>query len=202
MSTFLVHSALNNLGRKALCAACAGALALGAAPAVSFAEGNTGSTTVTIQAAGTGEGGIGGSQNIAFDVPTEIPLYAQADGTLIGPSEGACQIKNKSVFAIHVTDVTVAKSGNWNIVADTADASQENAVSLEIGPAGALVNAASALSGTSVSDNAAWNIGYAGSETDALSLTASGTIANVTESLTEASALATITWTVAAGSAS
>ena len=80
--------------------ACAGALSLMCLPTSAWA--NAGTTQVTVEA--------DPSSVIEYDVPTELPFYVAADGTLTGPTPSACQIVNKSVFGIHVTEVSVTKA--------------------------------------------------------------------------------------------
>lgn len=178
--------------RRAMGALCAVGVA-GAllAPTAAFAA-NT--TEVTVEA---------DTSNIAFTVPTTIPLSVQADGSLIVASEDEFKITNKSPFDIHVTGITVKSEDGWNIVASASASSNDNSIDLAIGPSGNAADASEAIQagGVSLSDNAAWNMGYAGSAEDSINLTCSGNVSHVTKDLQTASKVATITWTVAAGQA-
>lgn len=178
--------------RRAMGALCAVGVA-GAllAPTAAFAA-NT--TEVTVEA---------DTSNIAFTVPTTIPLSVQADGSLIVASEDEFKITNKSPFDIHVTGITVTSEDGWNIVASASASSNDNSIDLAIGPSGNAADASEAIQagGVSLSDNAAWNMGYAGSAEDSINLTCLGNVSHVTKDLQTASKVATITWTVAAGQA-
>lgn len=178
--------------RRAMGALCAVGVA-GAllAPTAAFAA-NT--TEVTVEA---------DTSNIAFTVPTTIPLSVQADGSLIVASGDEFKITNKSPFDIHVTGITVKSEDGWNIVASASASPNDNSIDLAIGPSGNAADASEAIQagGVSLSDNAAWNMGYAGSAEDSINLTCSGNVSHVTKDLQTASKVATITWTVAAGQA-
>lgn len=186
------HETRQALMRRAMGALCAVGVA-GAllAPTAAFAA-NT--TEVTVEA---------DTSNIAFTVPTTIPLSVQADGSLIVASEDEFKITNKSPFDIHVTGITVKSEDGWNIVASASASSNDNSIDLAIGPSGNAADASEAIQagGVSLSDNAAWNMGYAGSAEDSINLTCSGNVSHVTKDLQTASKVATITWTVAAGQA-
>lgn len=178
--------------RRAMGALCAvGVAGTLLAPTAAFAA-NT--TEVTVEA---------DTSNIAFTVPTTIPLSVQADGSLIVASEDEFKITNKSPFDIHVTGITVTSEDGWNIVASASASPNDNSIDLAIGPSGNAADASEAIQagGVSLSDNAAWNMGYAGSAEDSINLTCSGNVSHVTKDLQTASKVATITWTVAAGQA-
>lgn len=161
------------------------------APAAAFAVGNTGSTNVTVQA----EKDADGVDQLAFDVPTVIPFAAKADGTLVGPSADTTKIVNKSVFPIHVTGMSTSAEGTgWSLVADASSSSETNALSFEL-------NGVSAATPADLSTSASWNMGYAGSDTDSVAITSTGKVAHVTKDLSSAQKAATVTWTLAAGSA-
>ena len=192
------HEARQALMRRAMGALCAvGVAGTLLAPAAAFAEVQTntdGETIITVQA---------DTSNIAFTVPTTIPLSVQADGSLIVASEDEFKITNKSPFDIHVTGITVTSEDGWNIVASASASPNDNSIDLAIGPSGNAADASEAIQagGVSLSDNAAWNMGYAGSAEDSINLTCSGNVSHVTKDLQTASKVATITWTVAAGQA-
>lgn len=161
------------------------------APSAALAVGNTGTTEVTIQA----EKDAQGKDQLSFDVPTVIPFAAKADGGLVGPSADATKIVNKSVFPIHVTGMsTSVENTGWNLVADASKSTETNALSFEL-------NGVSAATPADLSAKAAWNMGYAGSGADSVAITSTGKVAHVTKNLHSAQKAATVTWTLAAGSA-
>ena len=141
--------------------------------------------------------------NIVFEVPTVIPFAAGGDGTLIAPENQYLQIKNKSIFDIHVTNMKVAQEEPWNIVDDASNSQETNAIDFQIGPDADMKKASNASQedGINLANNANWDMGYLGSGNETLQLSASGHIADVTEDLSAegGSKVATITWTVAAG---
>ncbi len=91
---------------------------------------------------------------------------------------------------------TSAENTGWNLVADAskASASETNALSFEL-------NGVSAATPANLSANASWNMGYAGSGKDSVAITSTGKVAHVTKDLHSAQKAATVTWTLAAGSA-
>lgn len=171
--------------------ACAGALSLMCLPTSAWA--NAGTTQVTVEA--------DPSSVIEYDVPTELPFYVAADGTLTGPTPSACQIANKSVFGIHVTEVSVTSSGNWNITSDATKGEGQNIIDFQFGPK-KQVDAFAAMSRVDVSSDASFNMGYKGSGSEVVSIDSSGDVARLTHDITKPIPVATISWTVAAGSAS
>ena len=171
--------------------ACAGALSLMCLPTSAWA--NAGTTQVTVEA--------DPSSVIDYDVPTELPFYVAADGTLTGPTSSACQIVNKSVFGIHVTEVSVTSSGNWNITSDATKGEGQNIIDFQFGPK-KQVDAFAAMSRVDVSSDASFNMGYKGSGSEVVSIDSSGNVARLTHDITKPIPVATISWTVAAGSAS
>lgn len=192
---------LNRTRRYVGMTACAlGTLSALLAPVSAFAveptevTGNEGTTEVTVKAA---EG------NIVFEVPTVIPFAAGGDGSLIAPENQYLQIKNKSIFDIHVTNMKVAQEEPWNIVDDASNSQETNAIDFQIGPDADMKKASNASQedGINLANNANWGMGYLGSGNETLQLSASGHIADVTEDLSAegGSKVATITWTVAAG---
>lgn len=171
--------------------ACAGALSLMCLPTSAWA--NAGTTQVTVEA--------DPSSVIEYDVPTELPFYVAADGTLTGPTPSACQIVNKSVFGIHVTEVSVTSSGNWNITSDATKGEGQNIIDFQFGPK-KQVDAFAAMSRVDVSSDGSFNMGYKGSGSEVVSIDSSGNVARLTHDITKPIPVATISWTVAAGSAS
>lgn len=186
-----------SIKNRTIAVVCGLALATTAlAPAAALAApspGNTGTTDVTIQ---VDKGGQGGQEDqLAFDVPTVIPFAAKADGTLVGPSAESTKIVNKSVFPIHVTGMSTSTGDTgWNLVADASKSESENSLSFEL-------NNVSAATPANLSANTDWNMGYAGSTTDSVAITSTGKVSHVTKDLSTAQKAATITWTLAAGTA-
>lgn len=181
-----------SIKNRTIAVVCGLALAATAfAPAAALAVGNTGSTNVTIK---VDKGGQGGQEDqLAFEVPTEIPFAAKADGTLVGPSAEATKIVNKSVFPIHVTGMsTSTRDTGWNLVADASNSESNDSLSFEL-------NNVSAATPADLSANKGWNMGYAGSSKDSVAITSTGKVSHVTKDLFEPQKAATITWTLAAG---
>ena len=138
---------------------------------------------------------------IEYDVPTELPFYVAADGTLTGPTPSACQIVNKSVFGIHVTEVSVTKADGWNLATSAQSGSMINSIDFQFGPK-KQIDAFAAMEIVDVSNDASFNMGYKGSGKEAVSIDSSGDVARLTHDITKPIPVATISWTVAAGSAS
>lgn len=166
--------------------------------------GNTGHTNVTIQVENK-DGQEGKEEQLSFTVPTVIPFAAKADGTLVGPTASKTQIVNNSVFSIHVAKMAVSTGGTgWNLVADASKADGTNALSFELSadPTAAAVSAASAVANpVDLSKDAHWEMSYEGSGKNTVDITSTGKVAHVTKDLHDAQKAATITWTLAAGSA-
>lgn len=185
-----------SIKNRTIAVVCGLALATTAlAPAAALAAplGNTGTTDVTIQ---VDKGGQGGQEDqLAFDVPTEIPFAAKADGTLVGPSKDAIKIVNKSVFPIHVTGMSTSTGDmGWNLVADASKSESNDSLSFEL-------NNVSAATPADLSANKDWNMGYAGSGKDSVAIISTGKVSHVTKDLSKPQKAATITWTLAAGNA-
>lgn len=205
-----------SIKNRTIAVVCGLALAAPAfAPAAALADnstpvnsGNTGSTNVTIQVEKGGQGGQ--EDQLAFEVPTEIPFAAKNDGTLVGPSAGSIKIVNKSVFPIHVTKMAVTAVDDWHLVDDASTVSDANALSFELSAdpaadpaAESFAGAVSAANPRDLSSDAHWGMDYAGagSSKDEVAITSKGKVAHVTKNLHDAKQAATITWTLAAGSA-
>lgn len=181
-----------SLRRRIGAAACAGALGLLCLPLHAWASDN-GTTQVTVEA--------DPSSMILYEVPTKLPFYAAADGTLTGPSPSACQIVNKSVFGIHVTEVSVATAEGWNLVESAVVGNAINTIDFQFGPK-KQIDAFAATNGADVSSDASFNMGYEGSGKETVNIDSSGDVARLTHDITSPVPAATISWTVAAGSAS
>lgn len=89
-----------------LAMACAGALALGAAPAA-FANpldaNNSGSTTVQVTT----------DSHLSADVPLIFGVKASIDGGALEATSNSYGITNNSYFDIYVTKVQAEAQGNW-----------------------------------------------------------------------------------------
>lgn len=167
--------------------------AAAATPALAFADGTTASqsTEVTVQSATPDPGG----DNLSFSVPTQIPFVAKADGTMLAPSADTLKIQNRSVFPIHVVNMAVTEQSPFKLVADVAASSDANAFQF-------MVNGLQADASVDTSANTAWNMGYADSANNKISLDITDAkIARVTTDITTPQKAATITWTVASGAA-
>ena len=163
-----------------------------ATPALAFADGTTSqSTDVTIQSVTPDPDG----DNLTFSVPTQIPFVAKSDGMMQAPSADTLKIQNLSVFPIHVVNMTVTEQSPFKLVADVAKGTDANAFQFK-------VNGLQAAARVDTSANAAWNMGYANSANDKISLDITDAkIARVTTDITKPQRAATITWTVASGAA-
>lgn len=153
-------------------------------------EGKTGTTEVTLKA---------DESNLMFEVPTVIPFTAAPGGVLTGPSAGVAYIKNNSAYAIHVINMKVAAENGWTIVSDASQAKTDNSIDFQVGPDGALKDAAAAAGGTSLSTEKKFDMGYSGSSTDKIPLTTTGDVARVAKDILKSGKVATITWTLEAG---
>lgn len=163
-----------------------------ATPALAFADGTASqSTEVTVQSVTPGPS----DDNLSFSVPTQIPFVAKADGTMLAPSADTLQIQNKSVFPIHVVNMAVTEQSPFKLVADVTVGTDANAFQFT-------VNGLQAAASVDTSANAAWNMGYATSSNNKISLDiADAKIARVTADISTPQKAATITWTVASGAA-
>ncbi|MCH3944646.1 MAG: hypothetical protein LKE32_02135 [Lachnospiraceae bacterium] len=134
--------------------------------------------------------------NLTVTVPTVIPFTMGADGVLTSASSGALQIVNGSNFAIHVSDVDVAQQPPFNIVADAAQAAEDNAVDFQFGVDSALIDAANpkAKAGS-------YDLAPTGDAGATLTLKAQGDAKNVKRNLSVETKLADITWTFTVGEA-
>lgn len=164
-----------------------------ATPALAFADGTTSqSTEVTIQSVTPGPGPDG---NLSFKVPTRIPFVAKADGTMLAPSADTLKIQNLSVFPTHVVNMAVTEQSPFKLVPDVEKSTDANVFQFT-------VNGLQAAASVDTSINTAWNMGYAGSANNTISLNITDAkIARVTTDITTPQKAATITWTVASGAA-
>lgn len=188
--------AISNRNLKARVGALAVSLVMATAiatPALAFADGTTSqSTEVTIQSVTPGPAPDG---NLSFTVPTRIPFVAKADGTMLAPSADTLKIQNLSVFPIHVVNMAVTEQSPFKLVADVMVGTDANAFQFK-------VNGLQAAAFVDTSVNAAWNMGYANSANDKISLDITDAkIARVTSDISTPQKAATITWTVASGAA-
>lgn len=183
-----------DLKQKAGVLACAAAMSMTMAVPAFAADnvaGNTGTTEVTVKTDPA-------TTQVTWEAPTQIAFSAAADGTLAGPSADAVQIVNKSVFPIHVTNVAAQQTSPFNLVADVSTGDEANAIQFSLKTGATNVAAAAGMDTSSIAD---FDMGYAGSGTDALSVEANaGKVARTTVDLSTPQQAATVTWTVAAGS--
>ena len=166
-----------------LAAAAAIALIAGGQPGEARAA--DGTTDVTVQVAE-------GDENLAWSVPTQIPMKATAAGTLIGPGADAIAIRNLSAFPIRVKQMDTIAEAPFHLVDDVDKSSGSNDFQMTI-------NGSAAKQTVELPDDGTWSMGYMGNETgsDVLPITVSSAkIVRVTEDLAAAKKAATVTWTV------
>ena len=166
-----------------LAAAAAVALIAGGKP--SEARAADGTTDVTVQV-------VEGDENLAWSVPTQIPMKATAGGTLIGPGADAIAIRNLSAFPIRVKQMDTTAETPFSLVDDVDKSSGNNDFMMT-------VNGAAAKQTVELPDDGTWAMGYAGNGegSDKLPITISDAkIARVTANLSAAKKAATVTWTV------
>ena len=179
-----------DLKKKAGVVACAAVMSMTMAVPCAFAAvtGNNGTTDVTVQTDPA-------STQCSWEAPTVIPFAADAAGNLTGPSADAVKIVNKSVFPIHVVNMAVAEQSPFKLVADVTVGTAANAFQFT-------VNGLQAAESVDTSAISAWNMGYATSANDTISLDITDAkIARVTADISAPQKAATITWTVASGAA-
>lgn len=163
----------------------AAAIALIACEKPNEARAADGTTDVTVQVAE-------GDENLAWSVPTQIPMKATAGGTLIGPDADAIAIRNLSAFPIRVKQMDTTAEAPFNLVDDVDKSNGNNDVMMA-------VNGAAAKQTVELPDDGTWAMGYEGNEdgSDKLPITiSSAKIARVTTDLSVAKKAATVTWTV------
>ncbi len=159
-------------------------------PTAAFAA-TTGSTTVTF---------TGSSDNLSVTVPTTIPIsVAGVDGTFTGPTPSAAQIKNTSVFGIHVSSLQVAVASGFNLVTSAAysAASTDNTYWLTLKPnSGTAIETANYTTATAISSTD-WNLARLNGTID---ITTAGAIKNITKNLSDTPmTAATLNWTFISG---
>lgn len=165
--------------------AAAAAIALIAGGKPSEARAADGTTDVTVQVAE-------GDENLAWSVPTQIPMKATAGGTLIGPDAETIAIRNLSAFPIRVKQMDTISEAPFNLVDDVEKSSGNNDFQMT-------VNGTAAKQTVELPDDGTWAMGYAGNEkgSDKLPIAISGAkITRVTANLSQAKKAATVTWTV------
>ena len=165
--------------------AATAAIALIAGGKPSEARAADGTTDVTVQVAE-------GDENLAWSVPTQIPMKATAAGTLIGPDANAIAIRNLSAFPIRVKQMDTTAEAPFNLVDGVEKSSGNNDFQMSM-------NGVAAKQTVELPNNGTWSMGYAGNEkgSDKLPITISNAkISRVTANLSAAKKAATITWTV------
>lgn len=166
-----------------LAAVAAIALIAGGKPSEAIAA--DGTTDVTVQVAE-------GDENLAWSVPTQIPMKATADGTLIGPDADAIAIRNLSAFPIRIKQMNTTAEAPFNLVDDVDKSSGSNDFQMSM-------NDTAIKQIVELTDDGTWSMGYAGNDkgSDVLPITISNAkIARVTANLSAAKKAATVTWTV------
>ena len=173
-----------DLKKKAGVVACAAVMSMTMAVPCAFAAvtGNNGTTDVTVQTDPA-------STQCAWEAPTVIPFAADAAGNLTGPSADAVKIVNKSVFPIHVTNVTAAEQSPFKLVADVSAGTDTNAIQFNLKNGATDIAAATGMNTVAANDNLTFDVNAT-----------QGKIARTTVDLSTAQKAATVSWTVAAGS--
>lgn len=164
-------------------AAAAIALIAGWKPSEAMAA--DGTTDVTVQVAE-------GDENLAWSVPTQIPMKATSSGTLISPEADAIAIRNLSAFPIRVKQMDTTAEAPFNLVDDVTKSSGNNDFQMSM-------NGVAVKQTVELADDGTWAMGYAGDEdgNDVLPIAISNAkIARVTADLSAAKKAATVTWTV------
>lgn len=165
--------------------AVAAAIALIAGGQPNEAMAADGTTDVTVQIAE-------GDENLAWSVPTRIPMKATAGGTLIGPDANAIAIRNLSAFPIRVKQMDTTAETPFNLVDDVAESSGNNDFMMTM-------NGIVAKQTVELPDDGTWTMGYKGNGegSDELPIAISNAkIARVTADLSATKKAATVTWTV------
>lgn len=180
-----------NIKNRALAGAMAAAVLATAvaSPVSAFAAGTTKNTDVKMHA---------DDSNLVVTVPTAIDFVMAPDGTLTAADT---QIVNGSNFAIHVSDVAVAKAGNYNLVADADKATEDNAVQFSFGVDGAQITAHNANKSMLTRSKYDMTPASDTAETDTLTIKASGKAKNIKENISTEQTVANITWTFGVGQA-
>lgn len=106
------------------------AIALIACEKPNEARAADGTTDVTVQVAE-------GDENLAWSVPTQIPMKATAGGTLIGPDADAIAIRNLSAFPIRVKQMDTTAEAPFNLVDDVDKSNGNNDVMMAVNGAAA-----------------------------------------------------------------
>lgn len=133
-----------------------------------------------------------GDENLAWSVPTQIPMKATASGTLIGPDADAIAIRNLSAFPIRVKQMDTIAEAPFNLVDDVDKSRGNNDFMMSM-------NDTAVKQTVELPDDGTWAMGYKenGEGSDKLPITISDAkIARVTANLSAAKKAATITWTV------
>lgn len=220
------HQGKVSFGRRVAAIATMAALASAMSSPAAFADNTasagdqtgTGQTDLIVRLSKTGEYGGTAAQgvnanpdenhdgvgdNLAFTVPASISFVASTDGALTGPSPSAARIENRSAYAIHVSSLDVDPAEKWSIVDDVSTSTNENAVDLQIGPRGDMLNIADYLSKKAVGTASAWNMESVGTaDRNSVPLETSGAIGNVAADIASDQTIGAITWYVTAGRAS
>lgn len=195
------ESVKNRASRYVIGAVIAGSLAIAAVPGLAFASANTvAGETVTGSTDTTKTYLQGDSATMSVSAPSEIHVMVKADGSFITPTAASTQIKNASIFGIHVSKLASATANSFTFAADASKATTDNAVQYSIQPgSGTAVQISDCTKGKALTTTD-WNLTKTGTDGAALNLTTAGAINNVTKDLGSDQQFATLTWTFAPGS--
>ena len=157
-----------------------------------FSAGETLTLTAVFEPHEYGPGEFDG--NLQFTVPASINFVVEPDGTLTGPSNAS--IVNTSGVNTRVSSVEVKELGNFNFVANAEASGEQNAVELRFGPLSDMLDAASFLSKSGVTDSA-WAMGTATGQ-NTVQLETEGKVAHVGADITKVNKFGEIRWYVKA----
>ena len=194
------ESVKNRASRYVIGAVIAGSLAIAAVPGMAFAgepsvtnkdvTGNTATTATYLQA---------DSDYLNVSAPSQIHVKVKADGSFITPSAASTQIKNASIFGIHVSKLASATANSFTFAADASKATTDNAVQYSVQPgSGTAVQISDCTKGKALTTTD-WNMTKTGTDGANLNLTTAGAINNITKDLGSDQQFATLTWTFAPG---
>ncbi len=147
---------------------------------------------------------------ITMTIPTSVNLKMRSDGSVTG---NTLQLKNGSVYPISVKSVSFTDYNNWTIVDNVATGSGTNLIDVTFTPScgtnsgstfitkrtGTPFSVYSLLSGPrDMTSDSAFHMGYAGSDSDIVSVSSVGHVANVARTSGSSMSLGKLTWVISA----
>ena len=149
-----------------------------------FANNNQ-STTVKIQIGDDAKG------NLSATVPINVTLAVKADKTIVAPEPTSYKISNNGAIAFHVNKISTTLTDPYTFSTTAGD----NTLNLKLKAGTDAITLASGVN--AIGAAAQWNVA-AGND---LGLTFSGSVGNITEDITTAAQVFTVTYTIEAGTA-